>query len=181
MAKLTVDRLVERDSREAPCRTHEIPLGQGIAVEDLPRVEGVPEQSYAALAGRYGHAAREVLALAAERGELAQPIVLGLPDLLAEVALAARREQARSIGDVLLRRTRLGLLAARELPVERVADVLARELGWDPERTAREIERFAREADAEGIRGDSEPVGRDEGGDGPDIADGTRPREARSV
>ena len=152
MAKLTVDRLVERDSREAPCRTHEIPLGQRIAVEDLPRVEGVPEKSYAALAGRYGYAAREVLALAAERGELAQPIVPGLPDLLAEVALAARREQARSIGDVLLRRTRLGLLAARELPVERVADVLARELGWSPERTAREVERFAEEADAEGIR-----------------------------
>jgi glycerol-3-phosphate dehydrogenase len=152
MAKLTVDRLVERDSREAPCRTHEIPLGQGIAVEDLPRVEGVPEQSYAALAGRYGYAAREVLALAAARGELAQPIVSGLPDLLAEVALAARREQARSIGDVLLRRTRLGLLAARELPVERVADVLARELGWSPERTAREIALFAEEADAEGMR-----------------------------
>ena len=157
MAKLTVDRLVERARSEAPCRTHEIPLGQGIAVEDLPRVEGVPAESYAALAGRYGHAAHEVLALATARGELAQPIVPGLPDLLAEVALAARREQARSIGDVLLRRTRLGLLAARELPVRRVADVLARELGWSPERTAREVASFAREAEAEGIRG--EPAG----------------------
>jgi glycerol-3-phosphate dehydrogenase len=155
MAKLTVDRLVERDSRDAPCRTHEIPLGQGIAVEDLPRVEGVPDESYAALAARYGYAAREVLALAGERGELAQPIVPGLPDLLAEVALAARREQARSIGDVLLRRTRLGLLAAHELPVRRVADVMARELGWGPQRTSEEIVRFADEADAEGIRADS--------------------------
>jgi len=27
MAKLAVDRIVERDGREAPCRTHEIPLG----------------------------------------------------------------------------------------------------------------------------------------------------------
>jgi len=151
MAKLTVDRLVERDSRDAPCHTHEIPLGQAIAAEDLPRVEGVPAESYEALAGRYGYAAHDVLALAAERGELAQPIVAGLPDLLAEVALAARREQARSIGDVLLRRTRLGLLAAHELPVERVAGVLARELDWDAGRTAREIERFAAEASAEGI------------------------------
>ncbi len=115
MAKLTVDRLVERDAREAPCRTHEIPLGQPVAVEELPRVEGVPEESYAALAARYGYAAHEVLALAAERGELAQPIVPGLPDLLAEVALAARREQARGVADVLLRRTRLWLLAARAL------------------------------------------------------------------
>jgi glycerol-3-phosphate dehydrogenase len=157
MAKMTVDRLVERDARDAPCRTHEIPLGQAIAVEELPRVEGVPDKSYPALASRYGHAAHQVLALAAERGELAQPIVPGLPDLLAEVSLAARREQARSIGDVLLRRTRLGLLAARQLvpgeggPVERVGEILARELSWSPERRILELRRFAEEADAEGI------------------------------
>jgi glycerol-3-phosphate dehydrogenase len=157
MAKMTVDRLVERDARDAPCRTHEIPLGQAIAVEELPRVEGVPAESYQALASRYGHAAHQVLALAAERGELAQPIVPGLPDVLGEVSLAARREQARSIGDVLLRRTRLGLLAARQLipgeggPVERVGEILARELGWSQERRTLEVRRFAEEADAEGI------------------------------
>jgi len=159
MAKMTVDRLVERDARDAPCRTHEIPLGQAISVDELPRVEGVPQESYAPLAARYGHAAHEVLALAAERGELAQPIVPGLPDLLAEITLAARHEQARSIGDVLLRRTRLGLLAARELsagapdgPVARVADVLAGELGWDANRMHEEIERFRAEALAEGLQ-----------------------------
>jgi glycerol-3-phosphate dehydrogenase len=161
MAKSTVDRLVEREAREAPCRTHEIPLGQAIAVEELPRVEGVPSESYPALAARYGHAAHDVLALATERGELAQPIVAGQPDLLAEVALAARREQARSIGDVLLRRTRLALLAARELsgpearaaggPVLLVADVLAHELGWSQARVGRELDRFAEEARLEGI------------------------------
>jgi glycerol-3-phosphate dehydrogenase len=178
MAKSTVDRLIERDSRDAPCRTHEIPLGQAIDPARLPRVEGVPEASYPALAGRYGYAAKEVLTLAADRasegspadrrsrcdprsasqpGELAQPIVTGLPDLLGEVALAARREQARTIGDVLLRRTRLGLLAAGELPVARIAGVLARELGWSPERAEREIERFAEEAQAEGLLG-AEPA-----------------------
>jgi glycerol-3-phosphate dehydrogenase len=161
MAKMTVDRIVEREARDAPCRTHEIPLGQGVAVKELPRVEGLPEASYAALAARYGHAAHDVLALAAQRGELAQPIVPGLPDVLAEVALAARNEQARSLGDVLLRRTRLGLLAEGELagepgvgaaaPVRRVASVMARELGWDEAREAAEIERFVAEARAEGL------------------------------
>ena len=163
MAKMTVDRLVERDARDAPCRTHEIPLGQAIAVEELPRVEGVPEESYSALAVRYGHAAHEVLALAAERGELAQPIVPGLPDLLAEVALAARREQARSIGDVLLRRTRLGLLAARELvgddgdgrggPGRRASATSSRASSAGTRaRTRLEIERFAEEAAPRGSR-----------------------------
>ena len=161
MAKMTVDRMVEREAREAPCRTHEVPLGQAITAEELPHVEGVPEESLPALAARYGHAARDVLAIAGERGELAQAIVPGMPDLLAEVALAARREQARSVGDVLLRRTRLGLLAANSVlsdapggsePVQRVAEVMGRELGWDAERTKMERERFALEGRAEGLR-----------------------------
>jgi glycerol-3-phosphate dehydrogenase len=157
MAKLAVDRLVERETRDAPCRTHEIPLGQAIEPDDLDRVEGVPEESYAALAARYGYAAGDVLQIAASRGELAQPIVKGLPDLLAEAVQAARREQARSVGDVLLRRTRLGLLAARELedpeagPVARVAAALGHELGWEAARVRREADSFREEARAEGI------------------------------
>ncbi|HEY2216868.1 MAG TPA: glycerol-3-phosphate dehydrogenase/oxidase, partial [Solirubrobacteraceae bacterium] len=48
MAKMTVDRLALRDASDAPCRTQEIPLGQEIDAQELPRVEGVPEESYAA-------------------------------------------------------------------------------------------------------------------------------------
>jgi len=161
MAKMAVDRIVERDARDAPCRTQEIPLGQAVPADQLPRIEGVPEEAYSALAGRYGYAARDVLELAGTRGELAQPILPGLPDLLAEVALAARREQARSIGDVLFRRTRLALLAGRELApgedgsppavARRTGDVLARELGWDQLRLGLELERFGEEARAEGV------------------------------
>ena len=157
MAKMAVDRLVERAARDAPCRTQEIPLGEPIEAGELPRVEGVPEESYGALAARYGYAARDVLAVAGERGELAQPIVPGRPDLLAEAVFAARREQARGVADVLLRRTRLGLLAAHELcepgsdVPERVAGALAGELGWDRDRSSAEAERFRVTADAEGI------------------------------
>jgi glycerol-3-phosphate dehydrogenase len=160
MAKMVVDRLVEREARDAPCRTAEIPLGQAVAAGELTCGENVSESARAALASRYGYGAHEVLALIAEREELAQPIVPGLPDLMAEVVIAARREQARSVGDVLLRRTRLGLLAARELlgdgdeltpAVARVADVLAGELGWSGERTALEASRFLEEARLEGI------------------------------
>ncbi len=156
MAKMTVDRLVERDALDAPCRTHEIPLGQVVDPAELPRVEGVPEESYAALAARYGHTAHEVLAVAAERGELAQPIVGGLPDLLAEAVHAARAEQAGSLGDVLLRRTRLALLAAREVDAagaaaERVARAVAVELGWDDARIAAELRAWADEAALEGV------------------------------
>jgi glycerol-3-phosphate dehydrogenase len=157
MAKMTVDRLVEREARDAPCRTHEIPLGAPVDAAELPRVEGVPEESYAALAARYGHHAHDVLAVAGERGELAQPIVPGLPDLLAEVVHSARLEQARGVADVLLRRTRLGILAAREVCAPdsevpaRVAGALAAELGEGDAWAAEEAERFRRNAEAEGI------------------------------
>jgi glycerol-3-phosphate dehydrogenase len=166
MAKMTVDRLVEREARDAPCRTHEIPLGQSVDPADLPRVEGVPEDAYAMLAGRYGYAAHDVLALAGERGELAQPIVDGAApgacpvDLLAEVVHAARREQARTVGDALLRRTRVGLLAARAVAgpdpegsaaTRRVAAAMGSELGWDAARADAEARAFLDEARAEGI------------------------------
>jgi glycerol-3-phosphate dehydrogenase len=157
MAKLAVDRLVERDGRDAPCRTHEIPLGQPIDSDALPRLEGVQPDSYDRLAHRYGHAAEQVLAVAGEREELAGRIVPELPDLLAEGTFSARHEQAGTVGDVLLRRTRVGILAGREVTragsdiPERVARALGEELGWSPDRLKAEVQSFREEADAEGI------------------------------
>ena len=155
MAKQTVDRLVEREGREAPCRTAEIPLGMEARPEDLQAPEGVGEEAIAQLKFRYGHASRNVLALAREDGKLAQPIVPGRPDLLAEVTIAARHEQARSVADVLLRRTRLGILAAPELrdaaAVRRVAEVLGAELGWSRRQVKHEAEAWAGAAAAEGV------------------------------
>ena len=90
MAKLTVDRLVLREGREAPCRTAEIPLGMEARPADLEAPEGIGEEALSQLAFRYGHASRRVLDLARERPELAAPMVPGRPDLLAEAVLAAR-------------------------------------------------------------------------------------------
>jgi glycerol-3-phosphate dehydrogenase len=159
MAKLTVDRVVEREGREAPCRTHEIPLGEPAGQDDLPEVDGVTEESRTLLAGRYGHASREVLDLAAARPGLEKRIVPDLPDLLAEAPFAATHEQARTIGDVLLRRTRLGLLAAPDLVGEdasaprAVAEAMAPELGWDEDRIEQELADWRELAAAEGIAG----------------------------
>jgi glycerol-3-phosphate dehydrogenase len=155
MAKQAVDRLVEREGREAPCHTDEIPLGMPARPEDLEAPEGVGEEATAQLAFRYGHAARKVLAIAREDPKLARPIVPGRPDLLAEVALAARAEQARSVADVLLRRTRLGILAAPQLRSAKaarpIADVLGAELGWSRRRRSREAEAWLEVAVQEGV------------------------------
>jgi glycerol-3-phosphate dehydrogenase len=157
MAEQVVDRLVERDGLDAACRTREIPLGLAIDAADLPRVEGVADDAYEALASRYGYAAHRVLEVAAERGELAQPILPGRPDLIGEAVFALRHEQARSLADVLLRRTRLGLVAGRELcdpdgtATARVARAMGDELGWDAARVASELDRFGTIAEVEGL------------------------------
>ncbi|MGH2981300.1 MAG: glycerol-3-phosphate dehydrogenase/oxidase, partial [Solirubrobacterales bacterium] len=155
MAKQTVDRLVEREGREAPCRTSEIPLGMEARPEDLETGEWLGDEARDQLAFRYGHASRAVLDLAEQRGELAQPIVAGRPDLLAEAAVAARLEQARSVADVLLRRTRLGILAASQLrdaeSVAAVAETIGGELGWSESRVRDEAQAWVEIARAEGV------------------------------
>jgi glycerol-3-phosphate dehydrogenase len=159
MAKQTVDRLVEREGREAPCHTAEIPLGMEARPEDLEAPEGIGEEALAQLAFRYGHAARKVLALAREDRKLAGPIVPGRPDLLAEAVIAARHEQARSVADVILRRTRLGLLAAPQLrdadAVRAVAAAMGTELGW----SRREVKRAAEAWPAAAAEAGIDPAG----------------------
>jgi glycerol-3-phosphate dehydrogenase len=157
MAKMAVDRIVEREGRDAPCRTEEIPLGMPEDPDVLPQVEGVDEESRLHLAARYGHAAQDVMAMAADSADLAARITPELPDLVAEAAFAARREQTRSVADALIRRTRLGLLDARTLCAEdadgpeRVARAMAGELGWDETRVQAEIADWQEVAQAGGF------------------------------
>jgi glycerol-3-phosphate dehydrogenase len=162
MAKQTVDRLVEREGREAPCHTAEIPLGMEARPDDLEAPAGVGDEALEQLAFRYGHAARKVLAVAREDSKLAEPIVPGRPDLLAEAVIAARHEQARTVADVLLRRTRLGLLAAPQLrdpaPARAVAAALGGELGWSRREVKRAAEAWPAAAAEAGIDPAGSPV-----------------------
>lgn len=81
----------------------------------------------------YGTDAEAVEALAASSPELAQAIDPHLPITKAQVVWAARHEMARTIDDVLSRRTRALLFDARRAiaAAPLVAELLARELGRD--------------------------------------------------
>jgi glycerol-3-phosphate dehydrogenase len=157
MAKMAVDRIVEREGREAPCRTDEIPLGEPVEADALPDVPAVDGDGRRHLARRYGHAAELVMRLAAAAPELGRRISPDLPDIVAEAAYAAGHEQARSLADVLLRRTRLGLLDARHLGADAAegprlaARAMAGELDWHETRLERELADWRDCVRAEGL------------------------------
>ena len=155
MAEDTVDRIVQREGRVAESRTDDIPLGMPARSADLETELDLPDGAAEQLAFRYGHAARKVLDVAESDPALAKPILDGHPDLLAEAVIAARAEQARSVADVLLRRTRLGLLSAVDLrdeaPRRAVAEAMAPELGWSRADVKHELEAWAGIVAREGL------------------------------
>ena len=93
----------------------------------------------------YGSDATAVQALAAIDPRLGEPLDEALPYIGAEVAWAARVEMARSVEDVLARRTRALFLNARAAVrmAPRVAEILAQELGRDAAWQAAQVEAFA--------------------------------------
>ena len=99
-----------------------------------------------------------MLALAAGRPELLDPLVPGLRYLAAEAVYAVEEEMARSVADVLDRRTRASLRDARGAAeaAARVAALIGPVLGWDQAGTEEEAESYA-----EGIRHDLARAGLD--------------------
>ena len=103
------------------------------------------------LAGRYGTEATAVLRLVSQDESLGMPLVPGLPYLRAEAVYAVRTEMARTLDDVLSRRTRARLLArdASVAAAEAVAHLVAPELGWDATELDRQVTAYRALVDAE--------------------------------
>jgi glycerol-3-phosphate dehydrogenase len=100
-----------------------------------PQVD-LPER----ILGRFGRRAPELLAEAAETLE---PIG-GTAFTFAEARWSAAHEQVVHLDDLLLRRTRLGLILPRggEAELERLRQEVAPLLGWSQERWAQEVLRY---------------------------------------
>ncbi|HEY2251930.1 MAG TPA: glycerol-3-phosphate dehydrogenase/oxidase, partial [Planctomycetaceae bacterium] len=92
----------------------------------------------------YGSDAAGIRKLALEDPQLGERLHPDLPYLKAEVVWAARHEMARTVEDVLARRTRALFLDARASieMANAVADLLAAELGRDAEWAARQVAEF---------------------------------------
>jgi glycerol-3-phosphate dehydrogenase len=109
------------------------------------------DATYAHLAGRYGSETGAVLGLCDDQPQLAALLHPALPYIEAEVAWAARHEMARTVTDVLSRRTR-ALILDRAAALEcapRVAALLAAELGLSDAEAADQVDDFAASVAAE--------------------------------
>jgi glycerol-3-phosphate dehydrogenase len=100
---------------------------------------------------RYGTLTDDLLALIAERPDLAKPLTGADDYLRAEIVYAAGHEGARHLNDVLARRTRISIEAwDRGVGVAReAAELLAPELGWGPDQIEREIDYYVKRVEAE--------------------------------
>ncbi|CAB4617284.1 unannotated protein [freshwater metagenome] len=103
------------------------------------------------LADRYGSETGVVLALAESDPDLAAPLVPGLPYLRAEAIFAVRHEMARTIDDILSRRTRARLLARDDsaTAAPSVAALIGPELGWDEAEQRRRVDEYVKQIDEE--------------------------------
>ncbi len=144
MAQDTVDAVVQHlgeSPRRRRCVTKTLPLIGATAKMRDPVAQAHP---HARILGRYGTEAPAVLALADGRPELLAPVVAGLPYTGAEMLYAAREEMARTLDDVLARRTRAVIQRAQATmeAAPAVAALIAADMGWEEQEAAESAARF---------------------------------------
>jgi glycerol-3-phosphate dehydrogenase len=154
LSRQTVNAVYKKLGRKAPpCRTDEVPLPGGATRDfeqfatDFKLTSSLTEELATRLLKLYGVRAPEVLAEAHDDPSLRVPLgpsttaetgIIG-----AEVLFAFRQELAEKLGDVLLRRTMVGMGPKVALDVdEAAAQVAVRHLGWSQERADREVGEF---------------------------------------
>ena len=148
MAQDTIDQVdLILDGRRRKCRTKHLPIHGGAGFV-APAADD-PDARH--LAERFGTDAPAVRALADADPDLALPLVPGEPYLRAEAVYAVRHEMARTLDDVLDRRTRVRMLdrAAGAAAAESVATLIAPELGWDAATTTASVARYRADLAAE--------------------------------
>ena len=133
---------------EKPCVTHHLHIHgfHEVAKKDVAKKDAAKEDAakqFGSLAV-YGSDADEIRKLIEADAALGEPLHAALPYVKAEVIWAARHEMARTVEDILARRTRALFLNARAslAMAPAVADLMASELGWDEVTRAKHLAAF---------------------------------------
>lgn len=149
MAKDTVDAVYPViGAKKAKSITKSVVLSGGEGWDAYKGVSGSSRMGVTVevadhLASRYGNHAMEVAQIAQDP-TLAGHLCASLPYIRAEVVYAVRFEMARTVIDVLSRRTRSLLLERDEAmgAAQSVAALMAAELGWDSDEIVAQVDAF---------------------------------------
>jgi glycerol-3-phosphate dehydrogenase len=149
MAQETITHVVAKykNKNVTPCRTLDIVLHGGdgysdrLAIELLQLYIELTPDVAEHLVHTYGGLARKVCQVARDQGGGFTRLVDNFPYIEAEIIFACR-EYACTVEDILSRRTRLAFLnyRAAESALDRVADIMSRELGWSSSVTKQQKE-----------------------------------------
>lgn len=118
MAEAAVDAAASQLGDRRRCRTHDLPLDGCRAAPTASEVQevaarlGMPRSDARHLLRRHGTNTRAIIDLVRGRPGLAERLHPDRPYVAAEVVWAVEHEQARGVGDVLERRTRLSIETA---------------------------------------------------------------------
>jgi glycerol-3-phosphate dehydrogenase len=118
---------------------------------ELAEASGLPPETVERLLHRHGDRIADVLELVRSDPALARPLAGAPGYLAAEVVHAVTAEGALHLDDVLTRRTRVSIETAHRgvESAEEVAALMAAVLGWDEERTEREVRHYTARVAAE--------------------------------
>lgn len=153
MAKDAVDAACKTLGRKALCVTDRRPFPGGLpggyddylkeAVPELASRHGIGEETVRHLVRFYGSRAGRVLELAETDRLMGDAVSPESRDLFAQVVYSVREEGARTLSDIVLRRMHLGMTGSRGRgQADRIASLVAQELGWSGEEKSRQVENF---------------------------------------
>jgi glycerol-3-phosphate dehydrogenase len=146
--RLGAGRVEPRTERHPLPGGHLDNLDSYIATQLWPRAQalGLDRDQVRHLGEVYGSLAPSVLSYAESDPGLAERVCPHQPTIVAQLKRAVADEWAMSLGDVLLRRTPLGLQACQGLDcLQSVADHLTPLLGWTATERAAQIDAYRRE------------------------------------
>jgi glycerol-3-phosphate dehydrogenase len=155
--KITGYRAIAEDATDRVCRVLGVTRACETAARPLPGARPSaarpspadavaappPQATMAHLQAIYGTRASDVIRLANADRSLAARLTSTSVDIAAQVIFAVRVEQCLRLSDFMLRRTRLGFSADQGVAAApRVAELMASELGWSPDRKAAELDAY---------------------------------------
>ena len=127
MAQDTIDEALTQLQKSAKCKTKNLKLIG--ATTSTPKTNA---KSAMHLAARFGTEASLIQEMIAENPSLGEQLIAGLPYLRAEAVFAVKYEMARTLDDILSRRTRARIINRRAsvASARAVAELIAPLLNW---------------------------------------------------